>query len=281
MIGITGADGFIGNHLYQSLSDSFECEKFDKNKYNLLSSESMRDFVSNKNTIFHLAAKNRSSNMDLVNVNTFGTLNLLESIRKYSENDPKLIFVSSLQVYGFQKEIICFKENSQLNPTNFYGLSKSIAENIINYYFENYGIKSIILRLANVYGPGCKPYYNSVISTFIDKIKKDEKVIINGTGEQTRDYIFITDVIDSLFKALRYKSDKVEEFNICTGIPTSLKHIISILNDIVGQEVDVEFVTNNFEVDHLIGDPSKTKKYLKFNANTELNEGLHKIFNYY
>lgn len=276
IIGITGAQGFMGSHLYENMKKICECEAFDRQKYNLFDIGSMRQFVENKDFIFHTAGTNRASNEELLKVNTLGTLNLLEAIRKYSKADTKIVFASSLQVYGLTQNLIHLSESESLKPNNVYGLSKKFAEEIINRYNEYYGVKSMIFRISNVYGAGCKPYYNSVISTFIDLIQKKEKIIINGNGEQSRDFIYISDVVNAFLKSLNHHFKHTDTLNICTGNPVSINEIISTLKKVTDISPRVEYKEADEQVNYLIGDPSKAMKALEYKAEIGLEDGLTK-----
>lgn len=277
-IGITGANGFIGSHLFNELNSKFDCEAFDRRRYNLLDVGSMRGFVENKDYIFHLAGANRASDEDLIKVNAFGTLNLLEAIRKYSKVDTRFIFASSLQVYGFQNTSTPLDEETTLTPDNAYGLSKKIAECEINKYSEHYGLKTLIFRISNVYGKGCRPNYNSVIATFIDQIRKGSELTINGSGEQTRDYIYISDVINAVQQVFNYnfRNRNIDTFNICTGNPLTIRRIVSALEKIMSATVKVRYIKSDKKDNHLVGCPFKAINILKYTANISLDEGLLK-----
>lgn len=275
-IGITGYTGFIGSHLYNRLKShpDFRCHVFDRKKYCLFDIKSMKSFVENKDVIIHLAGANRAPEEELLKVNVLGTLNLMEAIRKYSQTDTRIIFSSSLQVYGLRKNLEYLKESDELKPNNVYGLSKKFAEEIISKYYEWYGIKSLIFRISNVYGEGCKPYYNSVISTFIDLIFKKRKIIINGTGEQARDFIYISDVVDAFLKAIRHHFKGLEVINICTGKPITINKIVSILRDVTGIPFVVEYKKDVEQTNFLVGDPTKAENVLGFKAKVDIKEGL-------
>lgn len=277
-IGITGSNGFIGSHVYHHLKNNFDCELFDRKKYNILDAESMKEFVQDKNYILHLAGSNRASNGELVKVNTLGTINLLEAIRKYSPNNTKLIFSSSMQVYGLSNNLKFFNEIDKVNPYNVYGLSKLYAEETIKKYSEWYGITSLIFRTSNVYGPGCKPYYNSAIATFIDLIKKDKTITINGKGDQSRDFIYISDVAEAFSLSLKYNLNKYETINICTGKPVSINDVISMLEIVSNRPLKIEYKVSNEPLNYLIGDPSKAIKTIGFTYSVKLEDGLKKAF---
>ena len=276
IIGITGAHGFMGSHLYECMKTICECEVFDRQKYNLFDIESMKQFVENKDFIFHLAGANRASNEELLKVNALGTLNLLEAIRKYSQAETKIVFASSLQVYGFTHNLIYLKENNPPKPNNIYGLSKKFAEEIINRYSEYYGIKGLIFRISNIYGKGCRPYYNSAIATFIDLIQKREKIIINGSGEQARDFIYVSDVVNAFSKSLNYHFKHTETLNICTGKPVSINEAISTLKKVIDMTIEVEYRKSDDQVNFLIGDSSKAMEVLEYKPEIGLEDGLTK-----
>lgn len=277
LIGITGTNGFVGSHLYENLKNFHDCEIFNKQKYNLFDIVSMENFVKDKDFIIHLAGANRASNNELIKVNTLGTLNLLEAIEKYSNVNTKIIFASSLQVYGFTDECNHLNENIVTNPNNIYGLSKMFAEEILKRYSIDNGINSLILRISNIYGMGCRPYYNSVIATFMDLIKKKQKIIINGDGEQARDFIYIYDVINAFSKALDYNFKGFDIFNICTGEPTTVNNIIETIKNVTNLDINVQYNNEDYENDYLIGDPSKAINLLKYKSKTDLETGLRAL----
>lgn len=276
IVGITGAQGFMGSHLYNAMRDICKCEPFDRRKYDLFDIKSMKKFVENKDFMFHLAGANRATNEELLKVNALGTLNLLEAIRKYSQAETKIVFASSLQVYGFTRNLKYLKENDTLKPNNIYGLSKKFAEEIINRYRGYYGIKGLIFRISNVYGTGCKPYYNSAIATFIDLIQKGEKIIVNGNGEQSRDFIHVSDVVNAFSKSLKYTFKHTDTLNICTEKPVSINEVINTLERVTSITPKMEYKKTNEQVNYLIGDASKAMKVLDYKAEIGLEEGLTK-----
>ena len=261
-IGITGANGFIGSHLVKRLSHGkIPYEIFDSTKHDLLKPETLKDFVSTCDTIIHLAAKNRDTNANIINTNTLGTAGLLEAITTYSPK-KKIIFLSSFQVYS----------------NSLYGLSKKLAEEIIEFYSKDKGLNAIILRASNVYGPGCKPFYNSVIATFVHLIKKHETLKVNGDGSQKRDYIYVDDVVEAILKAQQTKQKgKIQCFDICSGKLTTLREIIMTLEKISGKKIEVEFKTAAAREEKMEERNFKdAKEHLSWSPKIELEEGLRK-----
>lgn len=286
-LGVTGSHGFVGSHLHEELIKRHRAlgigvyERFDRARYNLLHIDSMKLFVRDKDVILHLAGVNRTNNNDFIAVNTLGTLNLLEAIRRYSvSNEIKFIFASSLQVYGFISIPKLLKEFFPLRPTNMYGLSKKFAEEIIYRYCQDYGIKGIVLRISNVYGSRCRPFYNSVISTFIYLALNGCPITISGSGNSSRDFIYVKDVINALLKSMNYRGNTPSTFNVCTGTVTSVKELVKKLSTIISKNIKINWKKGGPD-DFIIGDPSKARKILSFKSETSLEEGLKETLKWF
>lgn len=223
-VAITGTNGFLGKHLLESLKNDFEIVPFDRTKHDLFSVISLESFLKEAEVVVHLAGANRDTDYNLLRINVLGTTNLLEAIKKYSPM-AKIIFASSFQVYD----------------DTIYGLSKKLAEDAILFFSRIYDIKSIILRISNIYGHGGRPFYNSVIATFIHLIKNNKPIVINGTGEQRRDYVYVDDVVAAIKKAISYENVGTETFDICSEEMTSINKLIGYFKKICKKEIKVEY----------------------------------------
>ena len=172
-IGITGSNGFIGSYLKRKLKTPIVF------KGNLRNIEEVREFVVKCDKIFHLAGKNRGHLGEILENNIISTSNIVLSM--ILENKfPEIVFSSSKQV--------------DWDPNSEYGFMKIIEEEIIKKTD-----KWCIYRIPNVYGPGCKPFYNSVVSTFCYQISKGQKVTIHDPNVK-REFIYIDDLIEILLK---------------------------------------------------------------------------------
>lgn len=264
-IAITGSSGFLGSYLVESCKDrKIPYTEFNKKKHNLLNPVSLKNLVKGADAVIHLAAVNRGTNLELVQVNTLGTLSVLEAILRYSPN-TKLIFASSFQVY---------LEDS------LYGKSKMFAEKLIEYYSQKFGVKALILRISNIYGPGGKPFYNSVISTFAYLIKKHQPITINGRGLQKRDFIYVGDVTDALIRGASKKQKKpIDIIDICYGHETSLRELVKLFQRVFPKKVKVVYNTRVEETSWNI--PRKTykkaSKLLGWKPKVSLEEGIKKV----
>ncbi len=167
-------------------------------------------------------------------VNIFGLLNLLEAGRK--SGLKKVIFASSGGVvYGEAKTLPTAEDYVPLLPISPYGISKLTSEYYLNYFYNNYGIKYVALRYANVYGPRQNPHGEAgVVAIFTLKMLKNETPTIHGDGLQTRDYVYVGDVAEANRKALLI--DKIGAFNIGTAKETNVLEIFNNIKQLVGSE---------------------------------------------
>lgn len=162
-------------------------------------------------------------------LNVIGSLNLLQAAVRH--NAPSVIFASSGgTVYGEQQSFPADETHPTL-PACPYGVSKLAVEHYLRYYHAELGLRSVILRYTNVYGPrqhgDC-----GVISIFCDRMLDGVAPTINGSGDYTRDYVYIEDVVRANLLAARHLTefDNQQVFNVCTGLETSVNQIFHALN---------------------------------------------------
>ncbi|UJG44383.1 MAG: GDP-mannose 4,6-dehydratase [Candidatus Heimdallarchaeum endolithica] len=296
---IIGADGFIGSHLFlrlKSLSKNIVrtvytsgSEKNQVYKVDIRDKEKVKDIFKKKNfnTIYYLAGLinvyESLKNPELYyQVNTFGTLNIMENIRKYQENS-KIIFASSALVYG-KPMYLPIDETHPLNPITPYSSSKSSAEQIIHGYSKTYGIRAVILRIFNVYGP--KQNYNLFIPAFIRRCLESKQILI-GNINVTRDYIFINDLVEAMLKVALYSNNEIEYFNIGSGKEIQLETIVNYILQL--SKRDKSFLhksqdlvrENKNEISRIYADITKAKNKLNWTPKTSLKEGLNITYKYY
>jgi len=265
-IAITGGNGFIGQVVVKQLNstDGVVLTEFDRNIHNLLDSESLKSFVEEQDVIVHLAGVNCGTNHELLEVNTLGMLSLLDAIVKYSPT-TRLVFASTFQVYL---------------PQSLYGLSKRFAEDLLEQYGLTHNVRSTILRLSNVYGPGGKPFYNSAIATFAHQIKRGEGLKINGDGSAERDYIFVDDAAEAFVRvAACDQKDQTETVDICSGKSTTLNDVLNTIRQVCKKPFEVVYNDAATEKPW----PTKDKNFEKaqelfgWKPETTLEEGLKEV----
>jgi UDP-glucose 4-epimerase len=297
---VTGGAGFIGSHLVDrlikeghkvivvdNLSTSQEENLNPKAKFykvDIRNSKLSRVFEKEKpDTVFHFAAQIsvKESEKDPLNdagINILGALNVFENCRKYKIK--KIIFASSAAIYGDVK-IFPAKENCLENPLSPYGIAKLISEKYLNYFYNVYGLPFTALRFANVYGPRQNSKGEAgVIAIFCDKMLSKGKPIIYGSGRQTRDFIFVGDVVEANLLAL--EKNNVGIFNIGTGKETNINDIfrkLKVLTDSNCQEIHKYIQSTEPKRSRL--DYQKAKKEMGWQPRYSLDKGLKETIKWF
>jgi nucleoside-diphosphate-sugar epimerase len=252
---ITGGAGFIGSNLAHKLVelkakvtilDAF-LPPYGANLFNLYgikkniklirgdirSVQTVEKAVKNQDIVIHLAAQTgRTISMSDPNldtqINVVGTLNLLEAIRKLKRK-PKLIFSSSRGVYG-KPQKLPVDEITPTNPVDIYGTNKLTAEKYCLLYSQLYSIPTVIFRLNNIYGPRCqiKSNHYGTLNLFVAYALVNKQIPIYGRGDQTRDFLYIDDVVDAIIVACQ-KEKLSGVYMLGSGYEHSILEIIMIL----------------------------------------------------
>ncbi len=258
---ITGGAGFIGSHIQDALLeqghhvavvDNLKTgNKKNLNKkatfyqYDILDKKLEKVFAKEQpEIVYHFAAhiEARESAKDPLydaNVNILGSINVLENCRKAGVK--KIIFASSGgEVYG-DASVIPTDEHYVPAPISPYGIAKFTVEKYLQAYAKLYGIQFVVLRLGNVYGPRQNPKGEAgVIAIFADKMLHGGQPFIHGTGKQTKDYVFVGDVVQAAILAIQAAENGI--FNIGTGRETSVLDIFHKLQMVLGVQVAEEHV---------------------------------------
>lgn len=276
---VTGAGGFIGSHLTTEITKrGWDLISFEKNRHSIFDKEVLRELLPGIDVVVHLAGVSDPQNPDVIHVNVCGTKTLLDVI---SEISPGALFIysSSFAVYRIPKAGEVIDENYKTSPRNNYGLSKLMAEEVIKAYEDSRAIKSLIFRFSNVYGSGMKPGKHSVVANFIEQIVNNKPVEINGDGLQTRDFIYIDDVVMALILGI-LKGAKVSGsiINICSGEETTIKNLLEIIQKESGFSSKIKYTGENLSGEGFWkGDWSLAKKLLGWKPETKLESGIKKI----
>jgi len=299
---VTGGAGFIGSHTVDALlSDGLEVWVLD----NLLSGSlrNLRQWKENRklhfkkgdiaeyktvdkllkkvDAVVHLAAivsPNISIRKPEVTneVNVTGTLNILRAAVK---NDvPKVVFASSSSVYGNTKSK-AISEDAPLNPLTPYGASKLAGEKYCRVYYSSYDLNTVSLRYLNVYGErqSSNPY-SGVIAIFARRLLDGKPPIIYGDGNQTRDFIYVSDVARANLLALMTTKGIGESFNVGTGRATSIKQLCRILINMTGKNVrPISQKARPGDIRHSCANIIKAREVLAFEPKIFLREGLRRM----
>jgi UDP-glucose 4-epimerase len=296
---VTGGAGFIGSNLCRKLLEhgakvtafdnlysgkiEFIEDLMDKGltfvQEDVRDQAALEEATKNCEVVFHLAAQtsvpfSMENPKEDCEINVVGTVNALEAARKAG---ARVVFASSAAVYG-NPEKRPTPETYPTHPVAFYGLTKLLGENYCRFYHENYGLEVIMFRIFNVYGPDC----HGAIYDFLNKLRKNpNKLEVLGTGKQSRDFVYISDMVDALLKAATSPAAPGEVFNVGTGITTSVAELAKMIVDILGlEDVDIYFTGGQAwagDMDITLADNSKIISKLQWKTQVSLEEGLKKL----
>jgi len=299
---VTGGAGFIGSHLVDALLRNFDVTVLDDFSSGKLSNlprvkhqrglKIIRGDIRNKTTVsaalknayvvFHEAAKvsvlRSVENPILTNdVNVNGTLNLLHSAVK--NRVTRFVYASSSSVYGEQGRVPK-NENMRPMPLSPYAVSKLSAESYCRAFYKTYGLKTVSLRYFNVYGPRQRTGpYSGVITLLVKRARKGLPAIIFGDGEQTRDFTYVSDVVQANLSAMEKVDSAGDVFNIGTGSSVSINSLARTIYEIhSGRGIAVERRSPRpGDVRYSRADISKARKVLGYSPRVSLREGLEHI----
>ena len=297
---VTGGAGFIGSHLVDRLikeghkvivADDLSRgrlenvnAKADFEKTDITSKKFPDLIKKNKpDVIFHFAAQSsilksiKNPSRDIL-INLLATQYLLDLTK--GAKVEKVIFASSAAVYAESKNLPIAEEDPK-GPLSLYGVSKLCSEYLLQNYHKIHGLPYTSLRFANVYGPRQDmSAEGGVVAIFIDKILKTDQAIIFGDGTQTRDFIYVSDVVDACILSL--KDNVIGEFNIGTANETSILDLYSELLKISGSRSNKLFrAIPHLEVKRSALSFQKYKKRMNWRPRINLGDGLKKTFNHF
>ncbi len=301
---VTGGAGFIGSHTVDALIkagagdvailDDLSAGKRDQvnpkarlHQVDLRDAPAVREVVARERpeAIYHMAAQMdvRRSVADPAfdaQVNIVGFLNLIEAAR---EHGLKRVVFSSTggAIYGEQDTFPADEEHPR-RPVSPYGIAKLSTEAYLFYYRVEYGIDYLALRYGNVYGPRQDPHGEAgVVAIFSGRILEGKPCTIYGDGSQTRDYVFVGDVVRANVSALSAKASGIA-INIGTGIETSVNDLYSNLASIADFPTAAEHgPARPGEQKRSVISPARAEKELGWRPVTALRDGLAETFKYF
>ena len=229
--------------------------------------------------VYHLAARVSVPESilyprDYNDVNVGGTVSLLEAVRDVGVK--RVVLTSSGAVYGEQVEQPV-KERATPHPTSPYAASKIAAECYVSTIGALYGIETVILRIFNAYGPGqfVPPAHAPVIPQFLKQALGGGSLVVFGDGNQTRDFVYIDDVVDALVAAARAEGVEGNIINVGSGQETSINELVRKVEEATGRAVDVLYnKAQSGGVSRLVADISLARRVLDFHPKTDVDRGL-------
>jgi UDP-glucose 4-epimerase len=306
---VTGGAGFIGSHIIKNLLklgyetvclDNFDPsysikskerniapfldnENFELVKGDIRDRDLLKKTIIDTDYIFHEAAlvsvvESMKDPVKTIEINTIGTLNILEAALIGKVN--KVIIASSAAVYGDDPKLPK-KESMKPFPKSPYAISKLDCEYAAGIYFKEHGLRTTCLRYFNVYGPGQDPTspYAAAIPIFLRKALKNEDILIYGDGKQTRDFIFIEDIVAANVMAMSKGDGKV--LNAANGIAISINAIAKDIIRITGSKSTISYAQERSgDIKHSLADISRIRK-MGFKPGYTMNEGLEKTIEWF
>lgn len=294
---VTGGGGFIGTNLVRELLvQGHRVRIIDKDpKHGHVGGTAIcdirdRDMVYTMckgiDTIIHLAAETGvvPSVLDpetSMSVNVGGTFNLLDAAHK--RGVKRFIFASSGTVLGNQYPP--FKENMMTRPTSPYGASKLAGEAYCSAYYHSYGLETVVLRFSNIYGPYAWHKQNLFIE-FIRAVLRDKPLHIYGDGKQTRDFLYVKDLIEAIILAASAPDIGGQVFQIASGRETGIIKVLAMMNDIsrylTGKQVTYTHEPpRSGEAKRSYADNSYARLLLKWEPRYDLFDGMTETFRWY
>ncbi|MFR0080058.1 MAG: NAD-dependent epimerase/dehydratase family protein [Veillonella parvula] len=299
-ITVTGGAGFIGSHLVDRLIEDGHTVQVIDNLYT-----GNREFVHSKaqfveldirdpklysvleefrpDYIFHEAAQTEVSTsmsdpMLDCDINLMGLINLLNAAVKLDVK--KFLMPSSAAVYG-NLDTLPLNEEMIGNPSSFYGLTKLTTEHYLRIYHEAFGLPYICYRYSNVFGPRQgNGGEGGVISIFAKAIVQGSPIIIYGDGKQTRDFIYVDDVVEANILGMQHQVTGI--YNVSTGISSSVNLLVDEFRNISGKDIEVVYDKPRLgDIRDSVLATDKSEKELLFTAKYNLHDGLIKTYEYF
>ncbi len=299
---VTGGAGFIGSHLMgRLLNEGMEVTALDNLSMgkrenipaggrlvigDVLDYEALKAVLSDGvDIVFHEAAivSIRESTNNFYNdamTNIMGTLNVLRACMEVGVK--KLVFASSMAVYGDSPDRVPVAEGEREVPISPYGLSKQASEKYLSLMAESNPIDVICLRYFNTYGEN-QTYtpYVGVITIFANRLMEGEPPVIFGDGTQTRDFVYVKDIVEANIKAMRADLHR-GIFNVGTGIGTTVSQIAEILIDKINPGIKPLYADAvPGELLYSVADISRIRKELDFTPRYSIQEAIDRVLDQY
>ncbi|MCB1195062.1 SDR family oxidoreductase [bacterium] len=306
---VTGGAGFIGSNIVKYItehsSDSVrvldnlssgkrenlvtiknKCEFCEGDIRNL---DFVRSCMKDIDYVLHLAAipsvpRSVEIPLETNDANITGTLNVLVAAR--DENVKRVVFSSSSSIYG-DSPVMPKVETMMPNPISPYAVHKLTGEYYCNVFYHLYGLKTIILRYFNVFGPSQNPHsdYAAVIPKFITMVLNDQNPTIFGDGEQSRDFTYVDNIVHAnLIACSEGFTDDVfgQPYNVACNDQITLNELVIKINDIIGKNIEPHYLPPRAgDIKHSLAGIDRAKKILKYAPEISMEEGLELTIGWY
>ena len=288
---IFGAAGFIGRNLVNKLREK-DVEliatdivsnpfKTDINyiQADILDTESVREVIGKADVVIHFAASSLLTSIERpklnMKINIEGTLNILEASRDF--NIDKVIFSSASSVVGDVKYNPVDEEHP-CTPKTPYAVTKKACEDYLRVYKDIFDLDYLIFRFFNVYGPWQYPENGALIPTIYVRLSQGKTFNVYGDGTATRDYVYVEDVADFCYEAIR-TDVRNEIVNLGTGKATSILRLVNLASRILAVEPKLVYKPERpGEISNFVADTTKLESLFNRRPSTSIEEGLKRTF---
>ncbi|KJZ63292.1 NAD-dependent epimerase/dehydratase family protein [Pseudomonas fluorescens] len=299
---VTGGAGFIGSHLVEALLESgYSVRVLDDLSSGKLSNlpidrchltlvvgdvadaPTVERAMKDCNAVVHLAAvaSVQASVDDPVAThrsNFVGTLNICEAMRQAGVR--RVVYASSAAIYGNNGEGMAITEDTPKNPLTPYAADKLASEHFLDFYRRQHGLEPVILRFFNIYGPRQDPSspYSGVISIFSERAQKKLPITVYGDGEQTRDFVYVNDLVKVLVQAVAESKPIIEPVNVGFNRSTSVNELVATLSELLGRPVTLNHdVPRSGDIKHSRADNRRLLERFSLSTPTCFAEGLGQL----
>lgn len=305
---VTGGAGFIGSHLAERLVedghhvtvyDDFSTGRFENVAHlegrnfrvvegDIRDVDAVKRAVKGRNFVLHHAAlpsvaRSVENPVETNEVNVNGTLAVLEAVRSTKSTMKRVVYASSSSVYG-DTPTLPKTETMPAQPMSPYAASKLAGEAYCRAYYLNYGVETVCLRYFNVFGPRQDPTsdYAAVVPKFVTALLGRGKPMIFGDGKQTRDFTYVSNVVDANVAACTAAKAPGGTFNIACGSRVAIAGLANIIGEILGKTREPRMKpARPGDVRHSLADISKAEDVLNYRVRVNLVEGLRSTVEWY
>jgi UDP-glucose 4-epimerase len=299
---VTGGAGFIGSHLVEALLESgYSVRVLDDLSSGKLSNlpidrchltlvvgdvadaPTVERAMKDCSAVVHLAAvaSVQASVDDPVAThqsNFVGTLNICEAMRQAGVR--RVVYASSAAIYGNNGEGMAITEDTPKNPLTPYAVDKLASEHFLDFYRRQHGLEPVILRFFNIYGPRQDPSspYSGVISIFSERAQKKLPITVYGDGEQTRDFVYVNDLVKVLVQAVSEPEPINEPVNVGFNRSTSVNELAATLSELLGRSLTLNYdAPRSGDIKHSRADNSRLLERFSLSSPTCFTEGLGQL----
>ncbi|NIB98534.1 NAD-dependent epimerase/dehydratase family protein [Halobacterium sp. R2-5] len=291
---VTGGAGFVGSHIADALVDDSDVrvlDNFSSGRHenvpdgatvvegDVRDADAVDEAMDGVDVVFHEAGlvsvpESVDRPTDSNEANVVATLNVLEAARR---EDARVVAASSVGIYGDPVDVPVH-EGDPKQPTSPYGVDKLALDHYTRLYHDLYGLDTVALRYFNVYGPRQSAgEYSGVISTFLEQAQSGQPLTVDGDGEQTRDFVHVSDVVRANLAAAT--TDSVgRAYNVGTGDSISIRELADLIRDVTDSSSEVTHAeARPGDIDRSEADVSRARRQLGFEAEVALRDGLRDL----